>query len=104
VSADRGPGGIGHRLGAAWRAARTGFRAVADYHDAVTLARWRGGLRRAHRDEEDRFLAVLLLAAYGVDDPAAFETLELTPRLIEDFHRWHQREGLDRFPDAGVCC
>lgn len=83
---------------------RSAFRAAAAFHEAVFVARWRGGLRRAARDEEDRFLAVLLLASYGVDDPAAFETLELTPTLVEAFHRWHQREGLDRFPEGGVCC
>jgi hypothetical protein len=83
---------------------RRAWRAVAAFHEGVTVARWRGGLRRAARDEEDRFLAVLLLASYGIDDPAGYETLELTPVLIERFHDWHRREGLDRFPEAGVCC
>lgn len=85
-------------------AVRRAWRALAAYHDAVLVARWQGGLRRAARDEEDRFLAVLLLASYGVDDPAAFETIEVTPSLVEAFHRWHRREGLDRFPEGGVCC
>jgi hypothetical protein len=83
---------------------RRAWRAVAAYHEAVLIARWQGGLRRAAREEEDRFLAVLLLASYGVDDPAAFETIEVTPTLIEAFHRWHLREGVERFPEGGVCC
>lgn len=79
-------------------------RSVAAWHEAVFVARWGGSLRRAARQEEDRFLAVLLLASYGIDDPAGYDTLELTPHLVQAFHELHQREGIDRFPEHGVCC
>ncbi|MEX0834848.1 MAG: hypothetical protein WD010_02065, partial [Nitriliruptor sp.] len=77
---------------------------AAAWHEAVFVARWRGSLRRVAREEEDRFLAVLLLASSGIDDPAASATLELTPHLVQAFHDLHQREGVDRFPVHGVCC
>jgi hypothetical protein len=83
---------------------RAAWRRLERFHDAVFVARWRGSLRRAAREEEDRFLAVLLLGAYGIEDPAAYETLELTPHLVQAFHELHRREGLDRFPVHGVCC
>lgn len=83
---------------------RAGLRAAAAWHEAVFVARWRGSLRRVAREEEDRFLAVLLLASSGIDDPAAYETLELTPHLVQAFHDLHRREGVDRFPVHGVCC
>jgi hypothetical protein len=93
------PGGSG-----GWAGLARAGRAVAAWHEAVFVSRWRGSLRRVARQEEDRFLAVLLLASYGIDDPAAYETLELTPPLIQAFHDLHRREGMDRFPVHGVCC
>ncbi|WP_211262367.1 cory-CC-star protein [Nitriliruptor alkaliphilus] len=90
--------------GGGWSVLARAFRGAAAWHEAVFVARWRGSLRRVARQEEDRFLAVLLLTSYGIDDPAAYETLELTPHLVQAFHDLHQREGLDRFPVHGVCC
>jgi hypothetical protein len=86
------------------RGVRELWRRVERFHEAVFVARWGGSLRRAARQEEDRFLAVLLLASYGIDDPAAYETLELTPHLVQAFHDLHRREGLETFPVHGVCC
>jgi hypothetical protein len=74
------------------------------WHDALFLSRWRSGLQREARRQEDVFVALLYLSAFGIDDPSGFATLELTPELVESFHRWHQSQGVDRFPDVGVCC
>jgi hypothetical protein len=84
-------------LGAAWR------RLVAG-HDTLFVSKWRGALRREAQRQDDAFVAVLFLSAFGIEDPAGFATIELTPVLVERFHRWHQAQGLDRFPDVGVCC
>lgn len=77
---------------------------VAGWHDELFVAKWRSGLQRAARDQQDAFLAVLLLSAFGIDDPAGYYTLDITPELVEDFHAWHQAQGIDRFPATGVCC
>ncbi|MFA9444753.1 cory-CC-star protein [Egicoccus sp. AB-alg6-2] len=91
------PGGRGGRF-------RRALRRLADGHDQLFLSKWRSGLQREARRQEDDFLALLLLSSYGIDDPAAFHTLPLTAEMVEAFHRWHQREGHDRFPTTGVCC
>jgi hypothetical protein len=78
-------------------------RLIAGYEEVLT-SRWRSSLQREARRQEDAFVAVLFLAAFGVDDPAGLATLELTPELVESFHRWHRAQGLDRFPDPGFCC
>jgi hypothetical protein len=83
---------------------RDRLRTLAGWHDELFVAKWRSGLQREARRQEDDFLALLLLSSYGIDDPAAFHTLPLTAEMIESFHRWHQREGHDRFPAGGVCC
>jgi hypothetical protein len=103
VPVDHEPAGRPPRDGG-WATVVRVLRAAAAWHEAVFVARWGGSLRRVARQEEDRFLAVLLLTSYGIDDPAAYETLELTPHLVQAFHDLHQREGVDRFPVHGVCC
>jgi hypothetical protein len=83
---------------------RTAWRRLEGWHDALFVAKWRSALQREARRQEDAFVAVLYLSAFGIDDPSGFVTLELTPELVDSFHRWHQQQGLDRFPDVGVCC
>lgn len=83
---------------------RERLRRFARWHDQLFVAKWRSALQREARAQEDVFVGLLLLRAYGIDDPAALHTLELTPELVESFHRWHQQQGIERFPDGGVCC
>lgn len=82
---------------------RAAARAAAAFHDAVGRSRWGDERARAAREEQDRLLAGLLLRAYGLDDPAGWHTVELVPHLVEDLHRWHLHEGVDRMP-GGICC
>jgi hypothetical protein len=83
---------------------RHAWQRLVGWHDQLFVAKWRSGLQREARRQEDAFLAMLYLSAFGIDDPASYFTLPVTPELVESFHRWHQSQGVDRFPDAGVCC
>ena len=40
----------------------------------------------------------------GVPSPVSFYTLELLPDLIEGFHEWHLRLGLEQAPEGGFRC
>ena len=40
----------------------------------------------------------------GVPNPVSFYTLELYPELIEQFHEWHQRMGMEQAPEGGFRC
>lgn len=77
---------------------------ITRWHDALFVAKWRSALQREARHQEDALTALLYLSAFGIDDPAAFHTLPVTAELVDRFHAWHQAQGLDRFPDPGVCC
>ncbi|WP_007025118.1 cory-CC-star protein [Saccharomonospora iraqiensis] len=85
------------RLVSAWRRAEAA-------HDALFVARWRRDLRRRARTEQDTFRALVLLDSLGVDNPVAYETLDLVPYLVADLHEWHRRMGRETFGDPGVCC
>lgn len=86
---------------------RRALAAAVRAHDAVLLARWRSGLQREARRQQDEFLALLLLDALGVESPTAFYTLELYPRVVDEAHRWHLRAGRERLADGfdgAACC
>ena len=41
----------------------------------------------------------------GVPNPAAYYTLELQPLMLERFHEWHKRMGMEHSPlDHFRCC
>lgn len=88
---------MSHRLTTAWRR-------LEALHRDFFVRRWQAGLQREAARHEDAFLALLFLDALGIDNPAAYETLDAYPLLAERFHRWHRRMGMESFGDPGVCC
>ena len=68
-------------------------------------APYRGAGARARREEDDLFMLFVFAELMGVPNPAAYYTLELQPLLLERFHEWHQRQGLEHSPlDGFRCC
>ena len=68
-------------------------------------APYRGAIARARRDEDDLFMLFVFAELMGVPNPATWYTLELQPLLLERFHEWHTRTGLERSPlDHFRCC
>ncbi len=69
------------------------------------LAPYRGAVARARRDEDDLFMLFVFAELMGVPNPATYYTLELQPILLERFHEWHRRIGLEHSPlDHFRCC
>ena len=85
------------RLAAAWRA-------LERHHDELFVVPWRRAGAREVRRQEDLLRTLVLLESLGVDNPAAFDTLDLVPYLVADVHAWHQRMGRAEFGDTSVCC
>ena len=66
---------------------------------------YRGAIARARREEDDLFMLFVFSELMGVPNPAAYYTLELQPLLLERFHDWHRRQGLQHSPlDGFRCC
>ena len=69
------------------------------------VAPYRGAVARARRDEDDLFMLFVYAEMMGVPNPATYYTLELQPLLLERFHEWHTRIGLEHSPlDHFRCC
>lgn len=67
-------------------------------------APYRQELARAKRDHDDLFMLLVFSEMMGVPNPVSFYTLELLPLLYEDFHAWHQRQGMDKSPLDNIRC
>jgi hypothetical protein len=68
-------------------------------------APYRGAIARAKRDEDDLFMLMVFSELMGVPNPASYYTLELQPFLLERFHEWHIRMGMEHSPlDDFRCC
>ncbi len=79
-------------------------RVEALAHEFYT-APYRGAVARCQRDEEDLFMLFVFSEMMGVPNPAAYYTLELQPLLLERFHEWHKRMGMEHSPlDHFRCC
>jgi hypothetical protein len=66
---------------------------------------YRGALARARRDEDDVFMLLVYAELMGIPNPATYYTLELQPFLLERFHDWHRRMGMEHSPlDHFRCC
>lgn len=75
------------------------------YAEEVYSVRYRGAIARARRDEDDLFMLLVFSEMMGVPNPAAYYTLELQPLLLERFHDWHRRMGMEHSPlDHFRCC
>ncbi|KIH98887.1 hypothetical protein LP52_10670 [Streptomonospora alba] len=87
-----------------WEQLRSAWRRIEEFHEEWFASRWRHVLRREARTQQDTLRAMVLLQTLGVEDPAAYETLDLIPYMVADLHEWHQRMGRETFGDEGVCC
>lgn len=66
---------------------------------------YRSTLTRAYRDENDFFMLMVFAESLGVPNPLSFYTLELLPFLLEEFHEWHKRMGMEKCPfEHFGCC
>jgi len=89
------------RLAALRQRLRSAGRLVDEFYRAP----YRGAVARARRDEDDLFMLFVYSELLGVPNPASYYTLELQPVLLERFHEWHVRMGMEHSPlDGCRCC
>lgn len=82
-----------------------GFKAfMAGLHEFYH-APYRRTLTRAYRDEHDLFMLIVFAESLGIPNPMTYYTLELQPLLMEEFHDWHIRMGMQHSPlEHFGCC
>lgn len=83
-----------------WRALKRAGR----IYEEIAAAPYRAEIARRYGRQRDAFMLATFSDALGVPNPAEFYTLELMPYLMEDFHEWHRRVGLEEPPEGGWRC
>lgn len=96
------PGDSGRRR--AWAALRRRLTAAREIYEGIFIAPYRAQIHREYLRERDLFLLLGFADLLGVPNPVAFYSLELYPELIEQFHQWHLRMGMEHPPEGGFRC
>ncbi len=84
---------------------KKGLRRWAYLASEAYNAPYRGVVARAKREQDDLFMLLIFSEMMGVPNPVGYYTLELQPILLERFHHWHTRMGMEHSPlDDFRCC
>ena len=83
---------------------RARLRAAREIYEGVFMAPYRRAIHREQLHQRDLFLLLTFSDLLGVPNPVEFYTLELYPELIDQFHDWHLRMGMEHAPDGGFGC
>ena len=78
---------------------------LADILRGAVLSRYERDLRQQTAELNDLFLLLCFMEAAGLPNPATLYLLEVYPYLLDQFHQWHKRMGIERSPiDSLPCC
>ncbi|MED4163875.1 cory-CC-star protein [Halalkalibacterium halodurans] len=80
------------------------LKRLFELYDQMLRVPHRAEIYRELQDEDDLFLLLVYSEMLGVPNPAFYYTLELYPYIIETFHEWHLRMGMDKSPLQGIRC
>jgi hypothetical protein len=70
----------------------------------AAYAQYERDLRQHTAELSDLFLLLCFMEATALPNPATLYLLEIYPYLLEQFHAWHKRMGIDRSPLANLPC
>jgi hypothetical protein len=79
-------------------------RNVRDFVHGIAYSQYERELRKQANELNDLFLLLCYLEVVGLPNPATLYLLDLYPYLLEQFHLWHRRMGMDRSPLGTLPC
>lgn len=80
------------------------LRLLGGYYRQLYEQPLRRQIALEERRRDDFFRLLILSESLGLPNPAAWYSLELMPFLLEDFHQWHRRMGMEHSPVDGFRC
>jgi hypothetical protein len=80
------------------------MKALVNWYEEVLSMPHRREVASELRDEDDLFLLLLYSEMIGIPNPAYYYTLELYPYMMEKFHDWHLKMGMEKSPLSGFRC
>jgi hypothetical protein len=61
-------------------------------------------VRQQTAELHDLFLLLCFMEATGLPNPATLYLLDVYPYVLEQFHEWHRRIGIEHSPLGGLPC
>ena len=77
---------------------------LADILRGAALVGYERELRQQTAELNDLFLLLCFMEATTLPNPATLYLLEVYPYLLEQFHEWHRRMGIEHSPLDGLPC
>jgi hypothetical protein len=75
-----------------------------DFLRGAALGRYEQELRKQTAELNDLFLLLCFMEATALPNPATLYLLEIYPYLLEEFHVWHRRMGIEHSPVGSLPC
>ena len=77
---------------------------LGEFLHGVAFGRYEVELRKQIAELNDLFLLLCYMEVVGLPNPATLYLLEVYPYLLDQFHLWHRRMGMDRSPLGSLPC
>ena len=77
---------------------------VRDFFHGMAYGQYERELRRQAAELNDLFLLLCYMEIVGLPNPATLYLLDVYPYLLDQFHLWHRRMGMDRSPVGNLPC
>ena len=77
---------------------------LADVLRGAAFGRYERELRQQTAELNDLFLLLCFMEAAGMPNPATLYLLEVYPYLLQQFHEWHRRMGIEHSPLGSLPC
>lgn len=84
--------------------ARDIWRQIQTFYKEMYYVPYRQTMQREIQNEEDVFKLLAFSEVLGIPNPVSYYTLELMPLMLEEFHEWHTRMGMEKSPLDGIRC
>ena len=97
--------GARYDRGVNWAEELATFRSrLGQFMHGVAFGRYEYDLRQQTAELNDLFLLLCFMEATALPNPATLYLLEVYPYLLEQFHQWHRRMGIEHSPIGSLPC
>ena len=80
------------------------LRLARDIYEGIYFVPYRSAIHREFVRQRDILFVIGCSNLLGVPSPVQFYTLELLPEVLDQYHEWHRRMGMDEAPEGGFRC
>jgi hypothetical protein len=77
---------------------------LEEFLRGAAYGRYEQELRKQTAELNDLFLLLCFMEAAALPNPATLYLLEVYPYLLEQFHIWHRRMGIEHSPLGSLPC